>query len=376
MQPKASFLPFTQRGIYNPLLGWIIVILFISGCTSTEESIQPEIKSITESVYASVAIQPAEAYQVHSAVTGIIDRIYHEEGDTIRKGDPVLQIINTNPELNLENAKLSLDMAQKAYSGGSNVLKELEDEIEIAQLKLTNDSINFVKQRNLWEKNIGTQNTYETRELAYNTSKSKLAILLNRYQRTKDDLRIQLEQAENNYKNALNKKEEHLILGLIDGRIYSLLKEPGEMVSPQEPLAIIGKTNDFIIEMSVDEVDIAKLELDQTVIVALDAYPDQSFEAKVSKIYPQKNTATQTFTVEAVFDKQPTKLFSGLSGEANIVISTKTNALVIPRTYLTTEGEVQTDEGLIKVETGLMDLQMVEILSGIGADTNIYLPKK
>lgn len=376
MQPKASFLPFTQRGIYNPLLGWIIVILFISGCTSTEESIQPEIKSITESVYASVAIQPAEAYQVHSAVTGIIDRIYHEEGDSIQKGDPILQIINTNPELNLENAKLSLDMAQKAYNGGSNVLIELEDEIEIAQLKLTNDSINFIKQRNLWEKNIGTQNTYETRELAYNTSKSNLAILLNRYQRTKDDLRIQLEQAENNYKNALNKKEEHLILSLIDGRIYSLLKEPGEMVSPQEPLAMIGKTNDFIIEMSVDEVDIAKLELDQMVIVALDAYPDQSFEAKVSKIYPQKNTATQTFTVEAVFDKQPTKLFSGLSGEANIVISTKTNALVIPRTYVTTEGKVQTDEGLIKVETGLMDLQMVEILSGISADTNIYLPKK
>lgn len=376
MQPKASFLPFIQRGIYNPLLGWIIVILFISGCTSTEESIQPEMKSITESVYASVAIQPAEAYQVHSAVTGIIDRIYHEEGDTIRKGDPILQITNTNPELNLENAKLSLDMAQKAYSGGSNVLKELEDEIEIAQLKLTNDSINFIKQRNLWEKNIGTQNTFEARELTYNTSKSNLAILLNRYQRTKDDLRIQLEQAENNYKNALNKKEEHLILSLIDGRIYSLLKEPGEMVSPQEPLAIIGKTNDFIIEMSVDEVDIAKLELDQTVIVALDAYPDQSFEAKVSKIYPQKNTATQTFTVEAVFDKQPTKLFSGLSGEANIVISTNTNALVIPRTYLTTEGEVQTDEGLIKVQIGLMDLQMVEILSGISADTNIYLPKK
>ena len=375
MQQNVHFSKSTKRTFSSQIFFILLIGLFIFTCTSTEESIQPEVKTITESVYASVSIQPADAYEVHSAVSGIIDKIYVEEGEPVLNGTRLIQIINTNPELNLENARLSLDMAKKAFNGGSNVLKELLNEIEIAAMKLKNDSINFIKQKNLWEKNIGTQNTFEARELAYKTSKTNLASLTNRYKRTKDDLQIQLEQAENNYKNALNQKEEHLIESLIDGKVYSLFKQPGELVSPQEPLAFLGSTNDFIIEMSVDEVDITKLALRQTVLVTLDAYSDQVFEAKVTKIYPQKNIATQTFLVEATFIETPEKLFSGLSGEANIVISTKNSTLVIPRTYLTADGMINTDEGLIKVETGLMDLQWVEILSGIDKNTNIYPPK-
>jgi len=299
-----------------------------------------------------------------------------EEGDSVSKGESLLKILNTNPELNLQNAKLQLEMAKESYEGGSNLLNELRDEMEIARLKFRNDSINFVKQKNLWNQNIGTQNAFEAKELAYKTSKSNLAILQNRYERTADDLKTQLDLAQNNYKTALNTNQEHLIESVIDGKVYSLFKEPGELVSPQEPLAMVGRADEFIIEMSVDEVDIARIDLEQTVVVSLDAYPNQTFQAKVNKIYPQKNQATQTFMVEAVFVSPPDKLFSGLSGEANIVIRTKMNTMVIPREYLTGDGRVKTGESLIKVETGLMDLENVEILSGIDTATNIYLPKQ
>ncbi|WP_420386745.1 efflux RND transporter periplasmic adaptor subunit [Roseivirga sp.] len=351
-------------------------LLALSACSSDEVPIKPKVMTITESVYASVIIEPESAYKVHSAVSGIVDQVFVEEGDSVKKGDVLLKILNSNPELNLENARLQLKMAQESYEGGSNVLNELKDEIEIASLKLENDSINFIKQKNLWSQNIGTRNTYEAKELAFKTSRSNLAILQNRYKRTIEDLETQLRVAKNNYQAALNTNEEHLIESLIDGKVYSLLKEPGEIINSQEPLAMIGKSNEFVIQLSVDEVDIAKVDLEQLVIVALDAYPSQTFQARVSKIYPQKNQATQTFQVEAIFSPSPERLFSGLSGEANIVISSKLQALVIPRDYLSSDGQVRTENGFMKVRTGLMDLENVEILSGIDTTTYLYLPKQ
>ncbi len=80
---------------------------------------------------------------------------------------------------------------------------------------------------------------------------------------------------------------------------------------------------DFIIEMLVDEVDIVKISINQKVIISLDAYKGEIFTGKVSKIYPKKDERNQTFTVEAVFDEAPIKLYPGLSGESNIIISAK-----------------------------------------------------
>jgi len=366
MVKKSSYLPAV----------FIALNLIIFSCKNVEEPIQPEAITFTESVYASLSVQPEEWYQVHAAVNGIIKEVLVKEGDVLQKQAPLIQINKTNPELNLRNARLAMDLAKRNYEGRSNLLNELEDEIAIALLRLKNDSINFAKQRNLWEKKIGTQNAYEAKELAYLTSKSNHELLVNRLKRTEQDLLTLWEEARNNYQNAQSNAADYTIRSRINGQVYEVLKEPGEMVSPQEPIAILGSATRFVIQMDIDEVDITRIENGQGVAVSLEAYPDQVFDAFISRIYPSKNMLNQTFRVEASFVKAPGKLFAGLSGEANIIIKVKENALVIPRTYLTSTNEVKTDEGLVQVETGLRSLDKVEILTGIDKTTNLYLPTK
>ncbi|OEK03762.1 efflux transporter periplasmic adaptor subunit [Roseivirga sp. 4D4] len=353
-----------------------VPLFALSYCQRAEQSLSPEVTTLTESVYASITVQPEDLYNVHSSVGGIIKDVLVEEGDSVAYETPLIQIKSTNPEMNLRNAQLALDLAKRNYEGRANVLNEIRDEISIAQLKLENDSINFVKQRNLWNKNIGTQNTYETRELAYLTAKANLNLLNNRLLRTEQDLLTKWEEAQNNYRNAKSTQGDYTIKSRIEGRVYEVMKEPGEIVNVQEPLAVLGNAKQFIIEMEIDEVDITKIVLGQRTIISLDAYPDEVFNAFISQIYPRKNMATQTFKVEAKFLNPPTKLFSGLSGEANIITRVKEEALVIPRTYLTDKNEVKTEDGLVPVQTGLQSLDQVEILSGIDATTKIYLPKQ
>lgn len=146
-------------------------------------------------------------------------------------------------------------MAQENYQGSATILKGIEDEILAARLNIKNDSINFFRQKNLWDQHIGSRLEFESKKLRY-------------------------ELASNNLKSLKSK---------INGKIYALYKDPGEIVNTIEPLASIGSATNFIIELLVDEVDIVRISKNQKVLINLDAYKGSVFKGTISKIYPKKN---------------------------------------------------------------------------------------
>lgn len=357
------------------LTGMIFCISILS-CNSKVDKIQPVYGEISEFVYASVTIQPDSLYQVYSAVNGILDKEYVVEGDKVENGDPLLQIINSNPRLNTENALLAYELARKNLSGNNTILRGIEDEIKAARLNLRNDSIYFKRQEKLWQQEIGSKSSYEQKKLAYELSQNKLDLLLNRYERTRNELETQLNQAYNNYRNSQIITGDYTIKSKINGKVYALYKNKGEIITTQEPLASLGSDSIFLVEMLVDEVDIVRLKEGQKTLVLLDAYEGEVFEARIDKIFPKKDEINQTFKVEARFEKMPPTLYPGLSGEANILIDKHENTMSIPKDYLIDQSKVKTEKGLIEVTTGMENMEMVEILSGIGRDTWIYKPSQ
>ena len=89
-------------------------------------------------------------------------------------------------------------------------------------------------------------------------------------------------------------------------------------------------------------------------------------------MYPKKDERNQTFKIEAYFDTVPDVLYPGLSGEANIIVAKKENALTIPVEYLFEKSKVKTEDGIKNVKTGLQNMEYIEILSGITENTYIY----
>lgn len=353
-----------------------IIIFGMFSCSSNKERILPLKKTITSSVYSSVIVQPDSLYKAFANVNGILEKNLVEENTVVQKGTPIIQITNTSPKLAAENAKLTYLLAQENYIGNAAIVNSVEKELENASLKYHDDSINYFRQSNLWKQQIGSKAEFEAKKLAFELSANALAIAKENYSRTKNQLRTQVSQANNTYQNTLLNTKDFTIVSKIDGKVYALNKKPGEMVTPTEPLAILGSANIFIVEMLVDEVDIVKIKEGQKVLITLDAYGTEVFTAKVSKIYPQKDERNQTFQVEAHFEKSPKTLYPGLSGEANIVVNTKENALTIPREYLVDGSKVQTKDGLIDVVIGLQNIESIEIISGIDSDTWIYKPKQ
>lgn len=352
------------------------MIFLLFSCKNGKDKIMPKKRNLIESVYASVTIQPDSLYQAYSAVSGIIDRVLVEEGDLVKRDDPLILIINNTPKLNTENAQLAMQLAKENYSGNAAILMSIDDEIKAAQLNYKNDSINYYRQKNLWNQNIGSKADFDTKKLNYQLSKNNLALLKSKYNRTKNELQTAVKQAQNNYKSSLINTKDFTVTSKIEGKVYAIDKNKGEIVNSMEPLASLGSKTLFIIKMLVDEVDIVKIAKNQKVILNLDAYSDSIFAGKVSKILPKKDERNQTFVVEALFNKQPTVLYPGLSGEANIIIAQKDSVLTIPKNYLINDNQVKTDEGLNTIKTGLQNLEYIEVLSGVNENTYIYKPKE
>ena len=217
----------------------------------------------------------------------------------------------------------------------------------------------------------------EQKELVYTSSVANYEAAVYRYNELKKQLNFAALQSKKNLSITKTIEKDYTIRSQIDGRVYSILKEQGEIVNTQSPLLVIGDAKNFIVELQVDESDIAQIKVGQKLLMTLDSYKGEVFEAKVDKINPIMNEKTRTFTVEASFVTKPTALYPNLTAEANIILNKKENVLTIPRTYLIDDSFVLLENNeKRKVETGLKDYQKVEILRGLTANDIILKPSK
>jgi HlyD family secretion protein len=348
-------------------------ILF--SCKKDKESIQVTSSDITESVYASGKIKAIDQYNVYSTVNGVLQNIIVNVGDNITKGQTLLEIDNLTSELNTENARIALDLSAENNRKGSDKLEEIELNVNLTLEKLQLDSSLYFRQKKLWEQNIGSKLDFEQRQLAYNNSLVNYKSAQKRLSQLKTQLQNELKRANVNYN--INQKlfNDYSIKSTINGKVYDILKDRGELVTPQTPLAVIGKADTFLLELAVDENDIIKVIVGQRALITMDSYKGEVLEAIVDKIYPIMNERTRTFTVEAHFINAPKKLFPNLSAEANIIIQTKKNIVTIPNNYIVDGKYVFVDgDEKREVKLGLKDYQKTEVLEGLKENETIYKP--
>lgn len=344
------------------------------GCGNKTETITPSIANVVESVYASGIVKSENQYEVYTTSNGLVENIFMKEGEPVKKGAPIFQIENVNSKLSVQNALLSY--LANDYKRNQEKLSEAKKSIEIAQKSLSNDSFLFVRQQALWRQSIGSRVELEQKELSFENAKLNLKKAEVTYEDINRQLKLASEQSKNNLKIAQATENDLIIRSAEDGYVYKINVKQGELANSGSPLAIIGK-KDFIIEFNVDEFDIVKISKGQRVIIRMDSYQNQIFEAQISFIYPMMNERTRTFKVEAVFTLKPEVLYPNLTLEANIIINEKKNVLTIPTSYLLNDSSVILEDRTIKkLKTGLKDYSITEIVSGIDKDTKIRMPKK
>lgn len=352
------------------------LLILLASCKNTNKnSISPKFQDITESVYASVKVHPYNSYFVQSLANGIIEEIYIEEGCSVKKGDVLFKIKADLAKNRLDEAQLFYQETKENFLGANNLLKNIEIEIQTAKQRLELDSLQFFKLERLWNQSIGSKNEVDNAKLKYETAQNNLTLLEKKYKQTRNDLELAYEKAINRVDMEQNNLNDFTIQSLLDGVVYEVNKEVGEIVSLQDRIAEIGSADSFKIEMDIDEVDIALVSIGDTAIIALDAYPTKVFKAIITNILPKKDIQNLTYRLHSLFIEKPERLLYGLSGEANIIVDKRNNALTIPTEFLKSTNTVLTKDGEITIETGMKNMQFVEVLSGIDTSTVLIKPE-
>lgn len=307
---------FRRRNIFITLIVLLIVWAVWSAIASSNAPkevsvVTPQTDELTVTISASGKIQPKKTASLRFAATGRITSLPVQEGDLVKKGQ-VLGYISGS-DLKAQETKA---LADYRY-----------------QLELFRE----------FEKN----NENKPRDDRYTMDRWQIEAQI-------DSSKAIVDQVRAGYNN-------RTLIAPIDGQITKIYKYQGDIASADVILDIQnGAEVEFIAE--VDEQDIGTVQLGQSVLVNLDAYPQDELPASIFKIDDVAKTGTSGNTffpvkIDILTQQNPLRL--GMNGDAIITTASKQSAMVIPLEFL-----LETEDGrsyVYVVENGTVQQRMIDI---------------
>ncbi len=317
----------------------------------------PFISDIVKKTVATGSVVPRKEIEIKPQVSGIVEEVYMEAGQMIKKGDIIAKVKIIPDMVNLNAADSRLNKAKISHEDAK---------------------IDYNRKQELFDKKVISYEEFQKAKLTYDSSKEEL------------------NAAENNLelvKNGVTKKSKNvtntLIRSTIDGMLLDIPVKEGNSVIQSNTfndgttIASIADMNDMIFEGKVDETEVGKIETGMHMILTVGALEGESFDAYLEYISPkgvEENGAIQ-FEIKADVKLQKDQFIrAGYSANANIVLEKKDSVLVIAEALLQFENdsayvEIEAAEpGQYEkrhVEIGLSDGVNIEVLKGLTKEDKI-----
>ncbi|MFN0201302.1 MAG: HlyD family efflux transporter periplasmic adaptor subunit [Bacteroidia bacterium] len=298
-----------------------------------------------------------------------LDKKNYERYEALLKTHAVSKLEYDKIQLQYENGKNNVQIAEKNLAE-----KEAALSIDLDKVKLQyENSKNNVA---IWEKNLAEKTALARLDddkvrLQYENSKSNVAILEKALADSKKTLNQTVKTTQNQVEIQKQYFGDYSIYSAMMGTVLELPKQVGELARRGEMLARIGGGK-LITKLFVAEEDINQVQLGQKVALSLNTDKNKTYQAKVTKIYPDFNKKEQSFVIEVEFDEPIAQLRSGTQVQANIIVGEKKNALVLPKKFLRKGDKVlKTNKEEVFIKVGIRNLEWVEILEGIDEKTEV-----
>ena len=320
------------------------------------ETDSPVIIDIIKKTTATGSVVPRKEIEIKPVVSGIIDELFVEEGEMIKKGDLIARIRIIPNMINLNNAK---------------------SRIEVAKINLKDAKRNYDRQLGLLEKGVIAKVDFESYETAYKNAQEEL-----------ETAQETLELIEEGQTKNAGGQTNTLVKSTIEGMILDLPVEVGYQVieannfNAGTTIATIADMGEMVFEGNIDETEVGKIKEGMPLILIIGAIEDIEFEASLEHISPkgvEVNGAVQ-FEIKAdVVLLEDQFIRSGYSANASIVLDKADSVLAISESLLQFENdtvfvEVETSPQVFEkryIKIGLSDGINIEVIEGLSKDDKI-----
>lgn len=342
---------------------WIVVVVLVviivgvwiySGRNGDNKDVGPTVEvergNVIEKALAVGSIVPENEVSIKSKISGVVEKIFKERGEEVRKGAPLIEIKPDPTPLELAEAKRNVEM-------NAIDLKNAERRLE--------------RKKELLEKGLISDDEFEEVKEEYDKSVLRFRIS-----------RERLELLEKGKVDIAGSKIESVIKAPISGFVLERNVNIGDPVVPLTSyqagtvLMTIANMDSLLFKGTVDEIDVGKLEAGMPVTIKVGALRDREIPGVLSKISlkAREENNSRMFPVEIdIKNAGMVLLRAGYSANAEIIINEARDVLTVPErvvyfegdsTYVEVPGEGK-KRRKVMVKTGLSDAIRIEITEGL-----------
>ncbi|NAS32088.1 efflux RND transporter periplasmic adaptor subunit [Flavobacteriaceae bacterium R38] len=328
----------------------------------TFETMTLKKETIINKVVATGKVVPEDEVNIKPQISGIIEKIYLEEGAKVRAGDLIARVKVVPNEQSLNTAR---------------------GRVRNAQIGLDNSKIEYDRNKTLFDRGVVSSQDFNAIKLTYDRAIQEL-------ENAKNDLKIIREGSAGGSSIANTN-----IRATVSGTVLEIPVKEGDQVIQSNnfndgtTIATIADLSKMIFEGKVDEAEVGKLHIDMPLKISLGAIQDKEFDAKLRFVAPKgvEEQGAVQFKIEGDVNLDEAYFIrAGYSANASIVIEKKDSILSIREALLmfdkkTEKPYVEVEVGEQKferrdIEIGISDGINAEIISGLTEEDKIKVWNK
>ena len=316
----------------------------------TYETQKPFITNIEKKTVATGKVVPEDEIEIKPQISGIIEKIFMEEGEMVKSGDLIARIKVVPNEQALNQAR---------------------GRVRNAELALNNVTIEYNRNKALFDKGVISNQDFNNLQLQYDQAQQELSNARSDYQIIRRGSAGGSATANTN------------IRATVDGTILEIPVEEGDQVIQSNnfndgtTIATIADLSKMIFEGKVDEGEVAKLQIGTPLKISLGAVEGKELDAKLRFIAPKgvEETGAVQFKIEGDVEVNDSIFIrAGYSANASMILEKKDSILVIPEALL--QFDKETDKPYVEVAVGNVEDQKFErkdIEIGISDGVNVEI---
>ena len=340
---------------------------------------------VEEKILRTGDIVPETQVTIYSKVQGWVEKINVREGDRVKAGQVLVILDSREAEAAVAQAKANLDAATARLKQVKATSEEaVQSQIQHTKANMDLAESDLRRAEGLYQEELIARKQMDEARMKYNVAKAAYDLALNsiRQKTWENDIALaeaQVAQAKANLDLSRAQLANLIIMSPMNGGVTKRYVDPGTMVKDTDSAILtLMDLSEVKMVVNVIEREFVRLQIGQPVKVTVTAFPNRTFQGRISVITPALEMQSRTAEIQISIPNPGYVLNPGMFGGAEILLRSNPEATLVPIQALVTMGEkdivyvINDNKAFARtIRKGLIKDTFVEIIQGVKAGEKV-----